>query len=82
MEYTSISGKTLQQSIASEMSGDLESLLLAIGESEHTGNIRQAETKRARVCSNLCLLFPVKCVNSVPAYFAELLYKSMKVSVQ
>ncbi|TWW60845.1 annexin A3a isoform X2 [Takifugu flavidus] len=50
VEYTSISGKTLQQSIESEMSGELERLLLAI----------------------------VKCVNSVPAFFAELLYKSMK----
>ncbi|TNM90098.1 hypothetical protein fugu_004332 [Takifugu bimaculatus] len=50
VEYTSISGKSLQQSIESEMSGELERLLLAI----------------------------VKCVNSVPAFFAELLYKSMK----
>lgn len=30
----------------------------------------------------LCSLFSVKCVNSVPAFFAELLYKSMKVNVQ
>ncbi|CAG09630.1 unnamed protein product, partial [Tetraodon nigroviridis] len=50
VEYASVSGKTLQESIQSEMSGRLESLLLAV----------------------------VKCVSSVPAYFAELLYKSMK----
>ncbi|MCJ8742818.1 hypothetical protein PDJAM_G00086630 [Pangasius djambal] len=45
-----LSGKTLQQSIESEMSGDLEKVLVAI----------------------------VKCVQSVPAYMAELLHKSMK----
>lgn len=90
VEYKSISRKTLQESIESEMSGELESLLLAIGESENTSNIRQAATKLenlsnwtdSRVLFNLCCLFPVKCVNSVPAYFAELLYKSMKVNIQ
>ncbi|XP_032372370.1 annexin A3a isoform X1 [Etheostoma spectabile] len=50
VEYKNISGKTLQQSIESEMSGNLEKLLVAI----------------------------VKCVKSVPAYFAEQLYMSMK----
>ncbi|KAM3611927.1 uncharacterized protein V6R79_026019 [Siganus canaliculatus] len=50
VEFKNISGKTLQQSIEGEMSGDLEELLVAI----------------------------VKCVKSVPAYFAELLNKSMK----
>ncbi|XP_040010846.1 annexin A3a [Xiphias gladius] len=50
VEYRNISGKTLQQSIEGEMSGELEELLLAI----------------------------VKCVKSVPAYFAERLYESMK----
>nr|XP_046241851.1 annexin A3a isoform X2 [Scatophagus argus] len=50
VEYQNISGKTLQQSIEGEMSGELEELLVAI----------------------------VKCVKSVPAYFAERLYESMK----
>uniref|UniRef100_A0A671XPL0 Annexin n=1 Tax=Sparus aurata TaxID=8175 RepID=A0A671XPL0_SPAAU len=50
VEYKNISGKTLQQSIEGEMSGELEELLVAI----------------------------VKCVKSVPAYFAERLYQSMK----
>ncbi|XP_062307431.1 annexin A3a isoform X1 [Osmerus eperlanus] len=50
VEYHSLSGKTLQQSIEGEMSGPLEDLLVAI----------------------------VKCVKSVPAYFAELLHQSMK----
>ncbi|KAE8291739.1 Extracellular matrix protein FRAS1 Precursor [Larimichthys crocea] len=50
VEYKNISGKTLQQSIEGEMSGDLEELLVAI----------------------------VKCVKSVPAYFAERLYECMK----
>ncbi|XP_068576911.1 annexin A3a isoform X2 [Cebidichthys violaceus] len=50
VEYKNISGKTLQQSIEGEMSGELEELLVAI----------------------------VKCVKSVPAYFAERLYESMK----
>ncbi|KAK9522092.1 hypothetical protein VZT92_018581 [Zoarces viviparus] len=50
VEYKNISGKTLQQSIEGEMTGDLEELLVAI----------------------------VKCVKSVPAYFAERLYESMK----
>ncbi|XP_014867831.1 PREDICTED: annexin A3 [Poecilia mexicana] len=50
VEYKNISGKTLQQSIEGEMSGDLEELLVAV----------------------------VKCVKSLPAYFAELLHKSMK----
>ncbi|XP_040899231.1 annexin A3a [Toxotes jaculatrix] len=50
VEYKNISGKTLQQSIESEMSGELEELLVAV----------------------------VKCVKSVPAYFAERLYESMK----
>lgn len=31
VEYKNISGKTLQQSIEGEMSGDLEELLVAIG---------------------------------------------------
>lgn len=30
-------------------------------------------------CSNLLIPFPVKCVKSVPGYFAELLHESMKV---
>lgn len=34
------------------------------------------------VLFHLCCLFPVKCVNGVPAYFAELLHKSMKVNMQ
>ncbi|XP_029295596.1 annexin A3a isoform X2 [Cottoperca gobio] len=50
VEYKNISGKTLQQSIEGEMSGELEELLVAI----------------------------VKCAKSVPAYFAERLYESMK----
>ncbi|KAM9359929.1 annexin A3a isoform 2-T2 [Symphorus nematophorus] len=50
VEFKNISGKTLQQSIEGEMSGELEELLVAI----------------------------VKCVKSVPAYFAERLYESMK----
>uniref|UniRef100_A0A3Q3X2B9 Annexin n=1 Tax=Mola mola TaxID=94237 RepID=A0A3Q3X2B9_MOLML len=50
VEYKNISGKTLQESIEGEMSGELEELLVAI----------------------------VKCVKSVPAYFAERLYESMK----
>nr|XP_019937972.1 PREDICTED: annexin A3 [Paralichthys olivaceus] len=50
VEYKNISKKTLQESIESEMSGDLERLLVAV----------------------------VKCVKNVPAYLAELLFKSMK----
>ncbi|XP_068461469.1 annexin A3a [Clinocottus analis] len=50
VEYKNISGKTLQQSIEGEMSGDLEELLVAI----------------------------VKCVKSMPTYFAERLHASMK----
>uniref|UniRef100_A0A3Q3LGF5 Annexin n=1 Tax=Mastacembelus armatus TaxID=205130 RepID=A0A3Q3LGF5_9TELE len=50
VEYKNISKKNLQESIESEMSGDLENLLVAV----------------------------VKCVMSTPAYFAEMLYKSMK----
>ncbi|XP_061590291.1 annexin A3b [Cololabis saira] len=50
VEYKNISKTTLQESIESEMSGDLEKLLVAV----------------------------VKCVKSVPAYFAERLFKSMK----
>ncbi|MED6241817.1 hypothetical protein ATANTOWER_027742 [Ataeniobius toweri] len=50
IEYKSISKKTLQESIKSEMSGHLENLLVAI----------------------------VKCVENLPAYFAERLFKAMK----
>ncbi|XP_037536088.1 annexin A3a [Nematolebias whitei] len=50
VEYKNLSGKTLQQSIEGEMSGELEQLLVAV----------------------------VKCVKSVPAYFAERLHESMK----
>ncbi|KAM4575736.1 annexin A3a isoform 1-T1 [Odontesthes bonariensis] len=50
VEYKNVSGKTLQQSIEGEMSGELEELLVAV----------------------------VKCVKSIPAYFAERLRKSMK----
>ncbi|XP_070820599.1 annexin A3a isoform X2 [Chaetodon trifascialis] len=50
VEYKNISGKTLQESIEGEMSGELEELLVAV----------------------------VKCVKSIPAYFAERLYGSMK----
>lgn len=77
MEYTSISGKTLQQSIESEMSGGLERLLLAIGESEHSRRTRPAR----QMLPLTSALFSVKCVNSIPAFFAELLYKSMKVTL-
>uniref|UniRef100_A0A3P8YA23 Annexin n=2 Tax=Esox lucius TaxID=8010 RepID=A0A3P8YA23_ESOLU len=50
VEYNTISGRSLQESIEREMSGSLELLLVAI----------------------------VKCVQSVPAYLAERLHKSMK----
>ncbi|XP_070760352.1 annexin A3a [Enoplosus armatus] len=50
VEYKNISGKTLQQSIEGEMSGELEALLVAV----------------------------IKCVKSVPTYFAECLYDSME----
>uniref|UniRef100_A0A8C2XLW0 Annexin n=1 Tax=Cyclopterus lumpus TaxID=8103 RepID=A0A8C2XLW0_CYCLU len=50
VEYKNISGKTLQQSIEGEMTGELEELLVAI----------------------------VKCVKSMPTYFAERLHESMK----
>ncbi|XP_053196420.1 annexin A3b [Scomber japonicus] len=50
VEYKTLSKKTLQESIESEMSGNLEKLLVAV----------------------------VKCVKSVPVYFAERLFKSMK----
>lgn len=50
VEYKNLSGKTLQESIISEMSGDVADLLVAV----------------------------VKCVMSVPAYFAERLHESMK----
>uniref|UniRef100_A0AAX7UGU3 Annexin n=1 Tax=Astatotilapia calliptera TaxID=8154 RepID=A0AAX7UGU3_ASTCA len=50
IEYKNISKKTLQESIKSEMSGNLEKLLVAV----------------------------VKCVQNVPAYLAERLFKSMK----
>ncbi|CAK6959315.1 annexin A3b [Scomber scombrus] len=50
VEYKNLSKKTLQESIESEMSGNLEKLLVAV----------------------------VKCVKSVPVYFAERLFKSMK----
>ncbi|KAF7644807.1 hypothetical protein LDENG_00215450 [Lucifuga dentata] len=50
VEYKNISGKSLQESIEGEMSGELEELLVAV----------------------------VKCVKNVPAYLAELLYKTMK----
>lgn len=50
VEYKNISKKNLQESIESEMGGDLENLLVTV----------------------------VKCVMSTPAYFAEMLYKSMK----
>uniref|UniRef100_A0A8D3D5D3 Annexin n=1 Tax=Scophthalmus maximus TaxID=52904 RepID=A0A8D3D5D3_SCOMX len=52
VEYKNISKKTLQESIESEMSGNLETLLVAV----------------------------VKCVKNAPAYLAERLFKSMKVS--
>ncbi|XP_068167107.1 annexin A3a isoform X2 [Antennarius striatus] len=50
VEYKTIGGNTLQESIKKEMSGDLRELLVAI----------------------------VKCVKSVPIYFAERLRGSMK----
>ncbi|XP_030046410.1 LOW QUALITY PROTEIN: annexin A3 [Microcaecilia unicolor] len=49
-EYKNISNKSIEDSIAGEMTGDLEDLLLAI----------------------------VKCVNSIPAFFAERLRKALK----
>ncbi|XP_062237327.1 annexin A3a [Platichthys flesus] len=50
VEYRTLGNKSLQESIESEMSGELEELLVAI----------------------------VKCVKSIPTYFAEGLHKSMK----
>lgn len=35
VEYKNISKKTLQESIESEMSGNLETLLVAVGEEKH-----------------------------------------------
>jgi len=49
-EYAKISRRTMEQSIVSEMSGNLEKGMLTI----------------------------VKCVQNLPGYFAEKLYKSMK----
>lgn len=83
VEYKNISGKTLQQSIEGEMSGDLEELLVAIGR-------LQCLLMSFYLCINAVfnhivvhnfLTPPVKCVKSVPAYFAERLYECMKVNI-
>lgn len=80
VEYLNVSGKTLQQSIESEMSGNLKKLLVAVGRSDAAHSH----------CADSCLCnkrfnhsfcpSSVKCVKSVPTYLAERLYGSMKVN--
>lgn len=82
VEYKNISKKTLQESIESEMSGNLEKLLVAVGEqtvSQESIFILMIHRSWQRLLRSV-LLFLVKCVKNVPAYLAELLFKSMKVS--
>lgn len=83
IEYKNISKKTLQESIESEMSGNLEDLLVAVGERSAPSWRPDMHVEWGAREINLNNLFSpplVKCVKSVPAYMAERLFKSMRVS--
>ena len=63
----------IEQSISREMSGDLKTSMLTVGE------CLPAITIHIKQMISLILLHVVKCVRNKSAYFAERLYKSMKV---
>lgn len=80
--YMKMTGYEMEESINRETSGNLKTLLLAVGkealQSAQTWPLwtTRATFKRLHLlsCSS-----SVKCARSVPAYFAETLYYAMKV---
>lgn len=82
-----LSGYEIEESINRETSGHLKELLLAVGKKWQYGlDCRLIVVQLLKGCwlcivdLFLVLFFPkVKCARSVPMYFAETLYHSMKV---
>lgn len=80
-EYQKVSGRDIEDSIKREMSGSLEDAFLAIGQlwvlqyfcHFYGFNCLLGYKKRL-------FTFAVKCMKNKPAFFAERLYKSMKVN--
>lgn len=84
-EYLKISGKPIERSIKGELSGDFEKLMLAVGTSARGGRcavvgLCWAVGRGAGVPPLTLPVSPaVKCIRSTAEYFAERLYKAMKV---
>lgn len=81
--YEKIAEVSIEDSIKSELSGDFERLMLAVGKTlkaplhDNISNVRLFIYHMA-----LFLVFiTVQCIRSVPMFFARRLYKSMKVNI-
>lgn len=80
-EYQKISGRDIEDSIKREMSGSLEDAFLAIGQSWALQYFSHFYVFNCLlVYIKHLLTFAVKCLKNKPAFFAERLYKSMKVN--
>lgn len=81
-EYQKISGRDIEDSIKREMSGSLEDVFLAIGQLCVLQCFNYLHVFSCILGSkklNL-LIIAVKCIKNRPAFFAERLYRSMKVN--
>lgn len=94
--YMKLSGYEMEETIKRETSGSLKDLLLAVGKKLHNSPLQTGSVVRFSRVGDFhwlimthfqslpvfCFSFKVKCARSVPAYFAETLYYSMKVRRQ
>lgn len=78
-EFVRYTNKDIEQIIKKEMSGDVKNAFYAIGNSQLW---HQTLTQCYTIfCVTVCLCFAVRSVKNQPSYFADRLYKAMKVFV-
>lgn len=81
-EYQKIAEKSIEDSIKSELSGDFERLMLAVGTywlHNAWPSLKSKDLLNSKIWS---FLHPsVQCIRSKAMFFAKRLYKSMKVNV-
>lgn len=80
-EFVRFSNKDIEQIIKKEMSGDVKNAFFAIGKHYYLLFLLTHITSDGRHCwySSPCLWFAVRSVKNQPSYFADRLYKAMKV---
>lgn len=80
-EFVRFSNKDIEQIIKKEMSGDVKNAFFAIGKHHYLLFLLIHITSKGRHCwyCSPSLWFAVRSVKNQPSYFADRLYKAMKV---